>query len=539
MVVVQGIERSAFRVLAGLFIVILHSQTSQESMVAEDPRLPNILFAISDDQSWNHCGANDCSFVNTPAFDAIAKEGVLFPRAFCAAPSCAPSRSAILTGRNIWELEEAGVLFGTLKSTFRPFTVDLGNAGYQLAATGKTWGPGVTRGRPLFARRPNDSNSIFGQPYNNQKLEKRVVGLNALDYAGNFEEFLNRRDPDRPFFFWYGATEPHQNYQVGRWKEFGRELEDVNLPPYLPDNSVTRGEFLDYGLEIEHFDQQLGRMIEMLRQRGILENTLIVVTSDHGNPMPRAKCNLYDSGVRVPLAIRWPKKIRGDRRIDDLVSLIDLAPTLLDAAGIKPPAAMSGKSLWSMLTSEKSGMVEGRDFVVTGFERHIICRRGGVGYPMRSIRTPKYAYIRKYEPDRWPAGDPDFLSSHQGYYGDCDRGETKANVLSLAQTPGGLESYRMCFGRRPPEELYDLENDPDQIHNLLEAGASVDRKTRDIRDGLRTRMNDYLDQTKDPRRKGQSPWDTYPFSDKRIFQNPKWKTEGLGLRSRRKSREER
>ncbi|MEC9094711.1 MAG: sulfatase [Planctomycetota bacterium] len=494
---------------------------------------PNILFAISDDQSWKHCGAYADPAIQTPAFDRIAREGVLFTRAFCASPSCAPSRAALLTGRHIWELEEGGILFGILKAKFRPFTLDLQDAGYQLGATGKTWGPGVTQGFSLSSKNAYDANStqsIFGKAFSDQKLNTTIRGINSLDYASNFEQFLSERDPNKPFFFWYGSTEPHQNYEVGRWKKEGKKLTDAILPGFIPDHKTTRGEFLDYALEIEHFDQHLLRMLISLEKRGLLENTIVIVTSDHGNPMPRSKCNLYDWGTRVPLAIRFPAKIKRGRKIDDFVSLVDLGSTILNATGQSTPTAMSGKSLWPMLLSGKSGKIEDRDFAVTAFERHIICRQDGVGYPMRSIRTEQFAYIRNYQPSRWPAGDPDFMSSHQGFYGDCDRGESKRYILENSQTYPGNAYYRLCFGRRPGEELYDMQQDPHQLTNL-----AADPAYKTIKNGLITQMVKFLKQTHDPRQVGKTPWDDYPFSDQRIFKNPNWKTEGFPMKLPRKN----
>ena len=500
-----------------LFFLLL----SVESGFADQP--PNILFAISDDQSWFSCGAYGDPVTRTPAFDRIAREGALFTHAFCGSPSCAPSRSSLLTGRNIWELEEGGILFGKLKSKYRPFTLDLKAKGYQLAATGKTWGPGVTSGMSLYEN-TSGTPAIFGQQFAQQKLAKKIVGLSGNDYASNFDQFLKSRDQDRPFFFWFGSSEPHQNYAIGRWKEMGKSLDEVRVPPFLPNHPRVAGEFLDYSLEIEHFDQHLARMIQSLENANLLDNTLVVVTSDHGNPMPRSKCNLYDSGTRVPLAVRWPAKIVSRQKINHPVSLVDLAPTLLEAAGIHPPEEMSGRSLWKGL-SDPSTTFGKRDFIVTGFERHIICRQNGVGYPMRSIRTRKHAYIRNYEPDRWPAGDPDFLSSHQGFYGDCDRGETKHFLLSEAQSSPGNVYYRVCFGRRPAEELYDMESDPHQLNNL-----ASDPAWQGVKSGLITKMNEYLVRTGDPRQAGKTPWDRYPFSDQRIFQNPDWRREGFKMK---------
>ena len=481
---------------------------------------PNILFAISDDQSAMHAGAYGDTSNRTPAFDRIAREGVLFHYAYTAAPSCAPSRSAILTGRNIWEVEEGGILLGILRAKFTVFTLLLEDAGYQLGATGKTWGPGRLEGW---------KREIFGKKIDTHKLPdaQRRPGLNPVDYAANFDEFFAQRDEDKPFFFWLGTSEPHQRYDIGAWKRAGKKLEDARLPKFLPDAPEVRGEILDYGLEIEHFDNHLGRALRTIEEAGELDNTLVIVTSDHGNPLPRSKCNLYDGGTQVPLAVRLPGTIPGGRKVDDFVSLADIAPTVLQAAGLEVHPEMSGRSFWPVLRSSKSGIVdETRDFVVTAFERHTVARRGGVGYPMRAIRTHKYAYIRNYEPDRWPAGDPDFNAPPQGFFGDVDRGVTKAYLMEHALDPAVRRYYLMAYGRRPGEELYDMEKDPDQLHNI-----AADPAMSQVKQNLIWKLNAYLQQTGDPRQNGSAIWDSYPFTSpltrRSVLLNPDWKIEGM------------
>lgn len=478
---------------------------------------PNILFAISDDQSWMHASAYGDKATRTPAFDRVAREGVLFHYAYTAAPSCAPSRSAILTGRHIWELEEGGILLGILREKFGAFTLRLQDRGYELGATGKTWGPGDLEGWTL--------DTIFGKRVSSHQIpeNERLDGLNPADYAANFEEFFEERNPDKPFFFWLGTTEPHQRYEIDSWKWKGKRLEDALLPPWLPDNAVTRGEILDYGVEIEHFDSHVGRALATLEAAGELDNTLVIVTSDHGNPLPRSKCNLYDGGVRVPLAIRWPERIPGGRTVDDFVSLTDVAPTLLELAGADMPAKVTGRSLWPILESDQSGQIDpARDFVVSAFERHTVARRNAVGYPMRMIRTHRWAYIRNYEPGRWPAGDPDYNAPPQGRFGDVDRGATKSFLLDHSRDPDVLPYFLMSFGRRPAEELYDMEADPHQLSNVADDPALADVKKR-----LADRLQAYLTEHDDPRQRGEAPWDDYPFTTRRLLDNPRWRIEGM------------
>lgn len=491
---------------------------------------PNILFVISDDQSWMHCGAYGDHGIRTPAFDRLAREGVLFQNAHAAAPSCMPSRTAILTGKNIWELEEGGNLMGYLRAKFPIFTHGLRDAGYELAATGKTWGPGKLIGYKLPDGTPDTypkykstgTEALTGRAFEGVKRKHGRAGLSGVDYAANFAAFLDQRDEGKPFFFWLGTHEPHQNYDVGAWVQAGKKLEDARVPGCFPDHPTIRGEFLDYALEVEHADRHLAGAIAELEKHGILDQTVVVYTSDHGNPMPRSKCNLYDTGTRVPLAIRWTDKIKSGRKVEDFVNLADLAPTFLELGEGETPASMSARSLVPILLSDASGQIdESRDFVVTAFERHIITRRNGGGYPMRAIRTAEFAYIRNYEPDRWPAGAPDFYSANRNFYGDVDQGATKTLLLSAFMKREIHPYYLLSFGRRPGEELYDMTNDPHQLNNLADDPAFSDKKN-----SLLEKMNEYLRSTGDPRQQGEAPWDSYPYTREQIYSYPDWQTRG-------------
>ncbi len=462
---------------------------------------PNILLCIADDQSWLHTGAYGDNVIKTPNFDRIAKEGVLFTHAFCAAPSCTPSRGAILTGQAIWRLEEGGILFGTLPKKFGVYPDILEKNGYEVGFTGKGWEPGNVE---AGGRTRNPA----GVEYNKIKC-KVPEEIRDIDYAGNFEAFFKNKEADRPFCFWYGALEPHRPYKEGIGVESGMRIEDVKVPPFLPDSPEIRSDILDYYYEIEHFDEHIGKIIKVLEDAGELDNTIIAVTGDNGMSFPYAKANLYDWGVREPLAIRWSSRVKGGCVVDDFVSLADLAPTFLDCAGLKIPAEMTGHSIKNILLSNKSGRVEKwRDRVFTAIERHAWCRPNGVGYPGRAVRTYEWLYIRNYQPGRWPAGDPDYTSPFNEHkqYGDIDNGPTKMYVLEHRDEPDIKPYFEKFFGKRCGEELYDVKNDPAQMHNLADKPAFEAVKKK-----LREQLEQYQQQTKDPRIKGESPWDDYPF----------------------------
>ena len=260
----------------------------------------NILFASSDDQSWAHTSQAGCSFVKTPAFDQIAKKGLVFTNAYASAPQCSPNRAAILTGRNIWQLEEAGTHSSYFPKKFTVFTDLLESAGYHVGYTGKGWGPGnyEDAGWP---------HNPVGKIYNKKRFDNQLTkGIVNVDYAANFADFMESKVQEQPFFFWFGCHEPHRAYEEGSGLKAGKNLKDVKVPGFLPDVGEVRSDLLDYAHEIEWFDKQLGKMLAYLDSIGQLENTMVVVTSDNGMPFPRAKANLYEYGVHMPLAVYMP-----------------------------------------------------------------------------------------------------------------------------------------------------------------------------------------------------------------------------------------
>lgn len=491
-----------FRPLLACCILFLWTGCTGPTKFSKVPKRPNILFAVSDDQSWPHASGLGCTFVKTPSFDRVAREGVLFTHSFCASPSCTPSRSAILTGRHIWQIEEGGVLYGTLPKKHPLFTHRLADAGYHVGYTGKGWGPGDWREGGM-------TRSPIGREYNRRKLaEPNLTGIDTRDYSANFEDFLTDRPDDAPFFFWFGATEPHRVYEEGSGAAAGKTIADVSVPGYWPNEEQVQSDILDYAAEIDWFDTQLGQMLARLEKMGELDNTLVVVTSDNGMPFPRAKVNLYDAGVRMPLAIRWGTEIPKNRVIDDFTGHIDLAPTFLEAAGLKPPKTMSGRSLLALLQSNESGQIDStRDHVYTALERHTWCRPEGATYPIRGLRNRNFLYLRNFEPDRWPTGGPNFISSNKTFHGDIDECPTKTFLLQDDIRNRYPVEFALSFDKRPAEELYDLQADPDQIHNV--AGKA---EYESVLNSLRMQMEQTLTETGDPRIKGEDPWQGYVYN---------------------------
>jgi N-sulfoglucosamine sulfohydrolase len=484
-----------------IFIIVISSCVSNErDKTTENRKRPNILFAFADDQSWLHTSAFGDNIVKTPAFDRVANEGVLFTHSFSACPSCTPSRSAVISGQDIWRIQEAGVLFGSIPKDLKIYPHLLEDAGYHVGYTGKGWQPGNYSDLGL-------EKDPIGKEYNSIKEGHLAKGIDRRNYSANFIEFLENRKENQPFCFWFGSTEPHRIYQDGAGLMTGKKIEDVDVPPFWPDVEVVRSDILDYYYEIEWFDSHLESMLVKLEEIGELDNTLVVVTSDNGMPFPRAKTTLYDWGVRMPLSIRWGNKIKGGRVVDDFVSHTDFAPTFLEAAGVSIPDEMTGKSLLTILLSGKEGIVEhSRDRVYTATERHTWCRPDGATYPVRAIRTRDYLYIRNYEPNRWPTGGPVFLSSNRTFHGDVDACPTKTFMVNPDNQKIFEREYKLSFGKRPGEELYKIDDDPGQVNNLAEKP-----EYKEIKDNLRKDLEVHLSESGDPRMSGNDPWQSYTY----------------------------
>jgi len=426
-------------------------------------RRPNILFCIADDWGFPHASSYGDTAVETPTFDRIAREGALFTRSYCAAPSCTPSRGAILTGQAIHRLEAGGNLWSALPKKFTVYPDVLESNGYTVGLKGKGWGPGnFTAGG--WSRNP------------------------AGPAVAGFAQFLENTPGDRPFCFWFGSQDPHRPYEPGAGVRSGMSLDAVSVPPYLPDSREVRSDILDYYWEVQRFDREVGEHLALLRAAGRLDDTVVVMTSDNGWPFPRGKANLYDYGTHVPLAIRFPRRIRPGTVVGDFVGHTDLAPTFLELAGLEPLPGMTGRSLLAVVAGARTS-----DAAFTGRERHANVRKGDLAYPSRAIHTRDFLYIRNFRPDRWPAGDPETYFA-VGPFGDIDGGPTKSLLLDKRDDPVISSSFRLATARRPSEELYDLAKDPYQLTNVA-AEPQYDR----ARSQLRARLDKHLADTGDPR----------------------------------------
>lgn len=473
-------------ILTIVFGVLLFSSCKKQ---VEIPR-PNILFAIADDASWKHFGAYGCDWVKTPAFDRVAENGILFTRAYTPNAKCAPSRACILTGRNSWQLEEAVDHFCYYPAKFKTYAETLEENGYWVGSVAKGWAPGDP-GKINGKKR-----LLTGPEFNKYKLVPPSTGISNNDYSKNFDDFLEHRPKGKPFCFWYGCTEPHRAYEYESGVKYGgKDPSEVDkVPDFWPDVDTVRTDMLDYAFEIEWFDKHLQKMLEKLEEIGELNNTLVIVTADNGMPFPRIKGQVYEYSNHLPLAIMWPDGIKNPGRVvNDFVNFIDFVPTYMELTGIDAEKAgmqpITGTSLTDILFSEKQGIVNpNRNFVLVGKERHDVGRPNDLGYPVRGIIKGEYLYLKNYNPERWPAGNPE-----TGYL-NCDGGATKTYILDQRRKKGVWEYWQLNFGKRGAEELYNIKKDPYCLSNLADNGDYSELKNR-----LSTAMEEKLEAQKDPR----------------------------------------
>lgn len=490
---------------------------------------PNIFFFFADDWGryasiYKHFGPNKT--FETPVFDQFAREGVRFNNAHVTSPSCTPCRSSLLSGQYFYRTGQGAILQGAeWDSTIPSYPLILEKAGYHIGYTYKVWGPGTPPNAPYGGGRCQYQSA--GSRFNNfsQNATKMVAAGMSVEVAKdelcdeglkNFESFLEDRKPDQPFCYWFGPTNTHRKWTKGSGKDlWGLDPDALKdqMPDFLPDVPEIREDMCDYLGEVLALDRMLGIFLKKLEAIGERENTLIVVSGDHGIPgFPRGKTNLYNLGTEVSLFAQWPGQAPGGRVVDDFVNLMDLAPTFLEAAGERPPEIMTGRSIVPLLRSKEEGMIDAtRDHVITGRERHVAAaREGNLPYPQRSIRTKDYLYIRNFAPDRWPEGmpngleNPEFSIPHEELqentftaYADIDASPTKAWMVEHRNDPQWKEAFELGFGKRPEEELYDLNKDPDYMHNV--AGEP---EYEPIRAELWKRLLDTLTETGDPRVQG-------------------------------------
>ena len=442
---------------------------------------PNVLFIIADDASRHFGDAYGCKWVKTPNIDRLAKAGLVFDNAYTPTSKCAPSRAAILTGRNPWQLEDAANHQPYFPAKFMTFSEALAKAGIPTGGAGKTWGPGE-------AKLADGSQRNFALGGDGEK--------HPNDPGAGLTAFLKKRTPGTPFFYWFGSHYPHRGYKLDSGIAAGKKPSDIDrVPAYWPDNDLIRRDMLDYAIEVEAYDAQVGSLLDALEASGEATNTLIIVTSDHGMPFPRVKGHTYDDAHHIPFVATWPAGIaKPGRHVAEIISFIDLAPTFLELFGVNGIAQgmspITGRSFTDLLRNEAKGE---RATVIVGRERNdVLARPGspaGLGYPARAIRSGNLFYVHNFAPDRWPCGNPELGAK------DTDASPSK----TLATESGEKDPFwQHAFGKRPAEQLFDLASDPDCVVNLVGDPAFAEKLAT-----LRETLMSELKKQNDPRALGQ------------------------------------
>jgi arylsulfatase A-like enzyme len=492
------------------------------------PERPNILFFFADDwgrfariYSEHERTAGLNGLLKTPSLDRLAKSGVLFRNAHVNAPSCTPCRSSLLSGQHFWRTGRGAILQGAVwDETIPTYPLLLRDAGYHLGKSYKVWSPGSPADAPYGGQKHAFEKA--GRAFNNfsenaTELVEKGATVEAArtklleEVRGNFQAMLAAKSAGQPFAYWFGPTTTHRAWVRGS----GKRLWDINpdalkgrLPAFLPDVPVVREDLADYLGEVQALDAAMGVLLEELDRAGERSKTLIAISGDHGAPgFPHGKCNLYGFGTGVSLIVAGPG-VRGGRVVDDMVTLPDLAPTFLEAGGVKPPAVMTGRSLWNVLQSDRQGLVDpARTWVVAGRERHVeIARPDYSPYPQRVLRTLDHALIVNFKPERWPLGDPYRLDGKDEptfdeiakttfvTLPDDDAGPTKAWFVGARKSPEWSALFEKFYGRRPMFELYDLRQDPHEMNNVAESPAYAA-----VRKEMTDRLFTILRETGDPR----------------------------------------
>lgn len=523
-----------------VIIVALCQLTRAGSEPAAAADRPNILFCFADDwgryasiyRDASRPGLND--LIETPALDAIGRHGVVFTNAFVSAPSCTPSRAAVVTGMPFYRCGSNAFLrcreYGRNPDPYKSlpaFSELLIRSGYHAMHWGKT----TNRSAKRVDRTHDAAINHFSQAVS-AAAETTVRKQEIFSFVrSNFQRFLDEKKDDQPFLYWFGPHNSHRQWTKGSGKAlWGLDPEALKgrVPAFLPDVPEVREDIADYLGEALAWDGMVGELMAELASRGELENTLVIVSGDHGMPgMPRGKCNLHDFGSHVALLVSWPQRVAPGRTIDDFVSLMDIAPTVLEASEIERPPHMLARSLLDLLTADQGGHIDPtRDHVIIGRERHVgESRKDRTPYPSRALRTSDYLLIRNFQPDRMPMGDvftpnasaADLLQNHYLAYPDMDASPTKTFLMTHREAYPAL--FDVAFSRRPEFELYDLRDDPDQLQNVATDPRYAERLQQ-----LTARLMSELRRTQDPRVLGDgSTFDRPPFVDAGFVPPPKKK----------------
>lgn len=442
-------------------------------MVVNLKNKPNIISFITHDQG-QFLGCYDSpqtpNSLSTPNLDQIADKGVKFTNYFCTAPQCSPSRGSIMTSKFPHQNGLMGLVNRgwTLPEEQKTLPMYLKQNGYTTHLIGLHH---VSR-NPLTLGYDTITDRFFSK----KGIEIDVLYNCKLVEEESFKFFDTHKNDDIPFYLSIGVEEVHRPFKI--WAD-PVEQDSVKVPPFLPDNEMIRKELAEYYGAINRVDITIGRIINKLQETGLKENTLFIFTTDHGSPFPRAKCTLYDPGIKTILIMYQPESslFSGGKVIESLLSNVDYLPTLLDHIGAKIPEDIEGKSILPILKDEKEE-IRTQIFAEKTFHE--------LYDPIRGIRTHKYKYIRNFE-----------------------KLETLYQIpLPMLMAPSGKFIKNSYEKPRMDEELYDLEKDPNERINLIE-----NPKYKDIALTLKSKLLDWMKTTQDPILKGK------------ILPPPNWKSK--------------
>jgi len=436
-------------------------------ILAADPAAtdrPNFVIIIADDLAYSDVGAYGHPHIRTPNIDKLAEQGLKFDSAFLTCASCSPTRCSIMTSRYPHNTG-AAELHQPLPPDQITFPSLLKEAGYYTVAAGK-WHLG------------NHAKTGF----------HRIVGSGPSGCELWLDQLRNR-PRNKPFFMWLASIDPHRPYKPNTIPN-PHKPSDVIVPPFLPDTPETRRDLAAYYDEITRLDGHVGKVLDELDRQNIADNTFVLFLSDNGRPFPRCKTTIYDSGIRTPFIVRWPRKIKPRTTCSSLVSVIDIAPTILELARLQPPPSFQGRSFARLLTDPTQSI-----------RRYIFAEHNWHDYQAheRAVRSRDFLYIRNAFP-HLPATPP----------ADAVRGPTFQKMIQLYDAGKLPPHQQTCFVTpRPTEELYNTNNDPYCLHNLAPDPryTIVLQKMRRILDRWIERTNDRIPSNPTPdkydRRTGQ------------------------------------
>lgn len=434
--------------LSGLLLSILVSCGGSPA-----PAKPDIIFIIADDLSRDDIGAYGNARIRTPNIDRLAAEGIRFDNVFLTTSSCSPSRISILTGRYPHNTG-AAELHTPAPAHLAYFPEKLREAGYFTALAGK-WHEG---------------------PHTRRAYDTLLVDKKANGEGGEAQwlSLLESISADKPFFFWLAPYDAHRDWSADSAFANPYKPGDVLVPETLTDDEETRRDLAFYYNEITRLDDHIGKLLEALEQKGRLKNTLIVFTSDNPRAFPGNKTRLYDRGIRTPFIVHWPDGIpNGGSAAAGLISSIDIAPTLLDAAGAAKPAGIQGSSFFNLFSEP------GR-----AFRQYVFAEHNWHDYEAyeRAVRSENYLYIFNGRENFVNDGPIDANQS-------LSAGSLKRGLAAGTLTPLQREAY---LQPRPREEFYDNSRDPGQVTNLI-----ADPSYREAISGLRDVLRKWQEETGD------------------------------------------